>query len=152
MDVFFSFTGFADRTEQKQEISPEAPKEAQPFDLFLGSSSTDLMDHLNRLSLTWTSSSEESSLCRSYLFHIPGTRRSAPELVMAAHYVALYGTRCVLCINDMSEMSDMSPMALRDYNRARAYLRDLAKRERANVCQELDHAVRTAVDIARQQR
>lgn len=74
-------------------------------------------------------------------------------MVIAAHYVALNTQNCVLCIKDMPDnCEDMTAHAVRDYNRARAYLKDLSTREKAIICDDIDQAVRTAVDIARQLR
>lgn len=147
-------TGFAN--EEEETVQNEITKDlapAQTYDIFLGKWATELEAVLQSLNVTWTTSPSNVDSCRSYLFHIPETERSAPEMVIAAHYVALHSRKCVLCIRDMVvEGSDTSPMAVRDYNRARAYLRDLATRERATLCDDLRQAVTAAADIATHQR
>lgn len=87
--------------------------------------------------------------CRLLLFVITNTCRSIAAMALAAHYIGL-GCNIVLCIqylwDDCSiDNEKMSKQAVKDYNRGRMYLSDLANREGIPVFEDIDEAVECVI-------
>ncbi|XP_063245171.1 uncharacterized protein LOC134546333 isoform X3 [Bacillus rossius redtenbacheri] len=90
---------------------------------------------------------EAAAMDNSYvlLFVIPSTSRSLAAMTLAAHYIGL-GCSVVLCVQLLSEDSvlgneKLSMLAVKDYNRGRMYLSDLANREGIPVFEDVAEAV-----------
>lgn len=108
----------------------------------------------NPLSITWggqrLSPLEACAMDKSrcLLFVITSNTRAVAAMTMAAHYVGL-GCDVVLCVQRLPEdcmIGDerLSAQAIKDYNRARMYLLDLASREGISVFAEISEAVECA--------
>lgn len=87
--------------------------------------------------------------CRVLLFVITNTSRSVAAMAVAAHYVGL-GCNAVLCIQYLSDNSTLgsdklTKQAIKDYNRGRTYLSDLANREGIPVFECFEEAVQCVV-------
>lgn len=87
---------------------------------------------------------------RILLFIITNQTRSLGAMTMAAHYMGL-GYNIVLCVqmlpNDCRINGfQLSSAAIKDYNRGRAYLIDLAKRQNIPVYGSIDDALKAAVE------
>uniref|UniRef100_T1IR01 EF-hand domain-containing protein n=1 Tax=Strigamia maritima TaxID=126957 RepID=T1IR01_STRMM len=88
--------------------------------------------------------------CRVLLFVITNTCRSLSTMAIAAHYIGL-NCKVVLCIQYLPEncimnFDRLSVGSIKDYNRGRTYLSDLANRENIPVFDEIDEAVQCVVD------
>lgn len=88
------------------------------------------------------------------LFVIKNDSRSLADMILAAHYVGL-GCRIVLCIQYIKEDTEidgekLSSQAVKDYNRGRVYLSDLATRANVPVFEQVDEAVQCAVNMCLQ--
>ena len=82
---------------------------------------------------------------RVLLFVILGNSLSVKAMCEAAYHIGL-GRSIVLCLEAMPEQliiggSPLSPDALKDYNRGRAYLSDIANREGVPIFEKIDEAV-----------
>ncbi|KAK2719830.1 uncharacterized protein LOC136037094 isoform X1 [Artemia franciscana] len=98
------------------------------------------------------SESRHMDSCRILLFAITKETRSMAAMCMAAHYIAL-GCQVVLCVqyleDDCEIMGEkLSKLAIQDYNRGRAYLSDLANRERIPVFDNVEEAVLKVTQVA----
>lgn len=87
---------------------------------------------------------------RILLFVITDKTRSLGAMTMAAHYMGL-GYNIVLCVqmlpNDCKINGlQLSSSAIKDYNRGRAYLIDLAKRQNIPVYSNIEDALKSAVE------
>lgn len=107
---------------------------------------------------------------RVLLFVITNETRSLAPMTLAAHYIGL-GYNVVLCIQMLPESCkighdevslkkccrletshlisltlQLTPSAIKDYNRGRAYLSDLAKRQNIPVFSEIKEALECAVE------
>ena len=101
----------------------------------------------------WTKRQLQTSLSladnsRVILFVITDTSRSLAELCMAAHYIG-QGYDVVLHVELLTEESvindtKLSKVAIKEYNRGRMYLRDLALREGVPVFDTVSGAVECA--------
>ncbi|XP_035216798.1 uncharacterized protein LOC118190228 isoform X2 [Stegodyphus dumicola] len=88
------------------------------------------------------------------LFVIKNDSRSLADMILAAHYVGL-GCQVVLCIQYIPDDTEidgekLSTQAVKDYNRGRVYLSDLATRAGVPVFEEIDEAVNCAVNMCLQ--
>ncbi|KAG8230928.1 hypothetical protein J437_LFUL002961 [Ladona fulva] len=86
--------------------------------------------------------------CQCLLFVITSGTRAVAAMTMAAHYVGL-GCEVVLCVQRLLEdcvvgEERLSSQAIKDYNRARMYLLDLASREGIPVFADIREAVECA--------
>ncbi|EEB11302.1 hypothetical protein Phum_PHUM105690 [Pediculus humanus corporis] len=82
---------------------------------------------------------------RVLLFVITGTARSISAMAIAGHYIGR-GANVVLCIQYLPEEAKiddetLSGRAVKDYNRGRMYLTDIAKRNGISVFDEIPEAV-----------
>lgn len=105
---------------------------------------------------------------RVLLFVITNETRSLAPMTLAAHYIGL-GYNVVLCIqmlpehckigNDQVNLSiccanlkltqfdlQLTPSAIKDYNRGRTYLRDLAMRQNIPVFDDIKEALKEAIE------
>lgn len=88
------------------------------------------------------------------LFVITKDSRSLAQMVVAAHYVGL-GCSVVLCIQYIEDETEingekLSSQAVKDYNRGRVYLSDLATRAHVPVFEKIDEAVECAMNLCLQ--
>ncbi|KAG8184235.1 hypothetical protein JTE90_013211 [Oedothorax gibbosus] len=88
------------------------------------------------------------------LFVIKKDARSLADMILAAHYVGL-GCQIVLCIQYIDddieiEGEKLSCQAVKDYNRGRVYLSDLATRAGVPVFDQIDEAVECATKMCLQ--
>ena len=86
---------------------------------------------------------------RVLLFVILGSSLSVKAMCEAAYHIGL-GRSIVLCIEKMVDQlvvggSTLSPEVLKDYNRGRAYLSDMANREAVPIFDNIDEAVACVV-------
>ncbi|XP_049538387.1 uncharacterized protein LOC125952750 isoform X2 [Anopheles darlingi] len=90
--------------------------------------------------------------CRIVIFAITNETRSLAPMTMAAHYIGL-GYNVVLCVQMLSTSETSSPThhstlsssAIKDYNRGRAYLIDLAKRHGIPVYEGLEETFESVI-------
>uniref|UniRef100_A0A2M4AEJ2 Raw n=2 Tax=Anopheles triannulatus TaxID=58253 RepID=A0A2M4AEJ2_9DIPT len=89
--------------------------------------------------------------CRIVIFAITNETRSLAPMTMAAHYIGL-GYNVVLCVQMLSTSETSSPThstlsssAIKDYNRGRAYLIDLAKRHGIPVFEGLEETFESVI-------
>lgn len=87
---------------------------------------------------------------RVLLFVISNETRSLAPMTLAAHYIGL-AYNVVLCIQMLPENctignDKLTPSAIKDYNRGRTYLRDLAERQNIPVFDEIKQALDCAID------
>nr|CAD7595568.1 unnamed protein product [Timema genevievae] len=94
---------------------------------------------------------EAAAMDNSYvlLFVITDSSRSLASMTLAAHYIGL-GCNVVLCVQLLVEDSihgsdKLSMLALKDYNRGRMYLSDLANREGVPVFDDMTEAVNCVI-------
>ncbi|KAF7494382.1 hypothetical protein SSS_04341 [Sarcoptes scabiei] len=92
--------------------------------------------------------------CRQLLFVIPEDSIDISFMIIAAHYVGL-GYRVILCIqyiNPKSEFAQkLSSTAIKDYNRGRSYLSDMATKSHVPVFEDLDEAVKCCIEFCKQE-
>ncbi|XP_031623276.1 uncharacterized protein LOC116340766 isoform X2 [Contarinia nasturtii] len=91
---------------------------------------------------------------RVLLFVISNETRSLAPMTLAAHCVGL-GYNVVLCVqmlsNDCTIGKDkLTAAAVKDYNRGRSYLMDLARRQEVPVFNDLKSAVECAIEKVKQ--
>nr|XP_029709941.1 uncharacterized protein LOC109403689 isoform X2 [Aedes albopictus] len=87
---------------------------------------------------------------RILLFVIGDQTRSLGAMTMAAHYMGL-GYNIVLCVQMLPNEcringTQLSSSAIKDYNRGRAYLIDLAKRQNIPVYSNIEDALESAIE------
>lgn len=92
---------------------------------------------------------------RVLLFVVSLETRSLSSMALAAHYIGL-GCNVVLCIQRLPDNAEingdrLSAFAIKDYNRGRNYLSDLANREGIPVFDEIKEAVECAIQRCHQQ-
>ncbi|KAL3278444.1 hypothetical protein HHI36_013765 [Cryptolaemus montrouzieri] len=104
----------------------------------------------NEKILEWKRPIDRSSVA---LFTITNDTRSLTSMILAAHYIGL-NEKVVLCIQDLptgciisNEL--LSDQAVKDYNRGRAYLSDLARRKNVPVFRQIEEAVVSAVNLCK---
>ncbi|XP_035896192.1 uncharacterized protein LOC118505045 isoform X2 [Anopheles stephensi] len=94
--------------------------------------------------------------CRIVIFAITNETRSLAPMTMAAHYIGL-GYNVVLCVQMLSSNDaatnghkpTLSSSAIKDYNRGRAYLIDLAKRHGIPVYDGLEETFDSVINRLR---
>ena len=116
------------------------------------------ISYYNPVMLEWNRRyiSMESSLrdnSRLLLYVITSTCRGVLSMVEAANYIG-HGCNMVLCIQHLEpgvvvEGESLSAKAIKDYNRARCYLGDIANREGVPVFVNIDEAVQCAIERVR---
>ncbi|KAJ8932967.1 hypothetical protein NQ314_014298 [Rhamnusium bicolor] len=88
---------------------------------------------------------------RILLFVITGDTRSLTSMILAAHYMGL-NKEVVLCIQSLPSEGcvisneTLSKNAIKDYNRARVYIADLARRKQVPVFENITEAVQCAIE------
>ncbi|CRK87613.1 CLUMA_CG001409, isoform A [Clunio marinus] len=87
---------------------------------------------------------------RVLLFVITNETRSLAPMTLAAHYIGL-GYNVVLCVQMLPDNCKighdlLTPSAIKDYNRGRSYLSDLAKRQNIPVFSEIKPAIDCAIE------
>lgn len=92
----------------------------------------------------------ELDASRILLFVITNESRSLTAMTMAAHYIGM-GYNIVMCVQMLTNGcivggSKLSDSAVKDYNRGRAYLVDLAKRHGIPVFNDINATIRCAVE------
>ncbi|CAH1134535.1 unnamed protein product [Ceutorhynchus assimilis] len=93
---------------------------------------------------------DEIGQCKTALFVITSDRRCLTSMILAAYFIGI-GKDVVLSIEQLDGDScvvadeTLTKIAIKDYNRARAYLKDLAERRQVavfeNVTQAVEHIV-----------
>lgn len=129
----------------------------------LGDANADPNDFCSSLfpSAEQTDASEDSLMynplildsSRVLLFVITNKTRSLAPMTLAAHCIGL-GYNVVLCVQMLPERCTighdlLTPSAIKDYNRGRSYLIDLAKRQEIPYFNEIQPALRCAIDKVR---
>ncbi|XP_055708173.1 uncharacterized protein LOC129804669 isoform X2 [Phlebotomus papatasi] len=88
---------------------------------------------------------------RVLLFVITNETRSLAPMTLAAHYIGL-GYDVVLCVQMLLDSiignERLTPAAIKDYNRGRDYLIDLAKRQGIPVYSDIQAALECAIEKA----
>lgn len=114
------------------------------------------VSYLNPSVTTWSDhlipmQAAEREKCRLLLYVIADCTRAIGAMVEAGYYIGR-GCRVILCLEKMLPETKvagekMTEIALKDYNRGRAYLSDMASREGApvfeNVTDSLESAIKT---------
>jgi hypothetical protein len=90
---------------------------------------------------------------RALLFVITKETRSVATTILAGHYIGK-GCNVTLCIQDLPndcrvKGEQLSQLAINDYNRSRAYLRDYAKQANVHVFDGVKEAVEHAMNQCR---
>ncbi|KAJ1520862.1 hypothetical protein ONE63_003948 [Megalurothrips usitatus] len=170
-DQFCAIVAEFKSNQERWNISPLhslLSNQQTSFDVYLGGSSTNTswrddvaiplmkknsLRYIIPPSNQWTKQVVHSCITlaersRVVLFIITDTSRSLAELNMAAYYIGL-GYDVVLCVQLLTEESVingklLSKLAVKDYNRGRMYLRDLAVREGVPVLDSVSAAVELA--------
>ncbi|ODN04007.1 hypothetical protein Ocin01_02658 [Orchesella cincta] len=83
-------------------------------------------------------------------FNIPSSSRSVENMLTASYYYGL-GYQVVLCIRHLKEdckIDDekLSSVAIKDYNRGRSYLADMARREGVPVFEDINEALECVLE------
>lgn len=92
------------------------------------------------------------------LFVISSKTRSISSMLLAAHCIGLHKYQIVLCVQKLAENvnrmgnEELSHYAVKDFNRCRTYLADIAKREGIPVFECITEAIQSAIDIRLQQK
>ncbi|KAK7580702.1 hypothetical protein V9T40_001331 [Parthenolecanium corni] len=84
------------------------------------------------------------------LFVITSTSRSLFPMVLASYFIGI-GANVVLCIQYLPDKcvigsDELSHTAVKDYNRGRHYLADIARRENVPIFESISDAVQTAIN------
>ncbi|KAK9881981.1 hypothetical protein WA026_018170 [Henosepilachna vigintioctopunctata] len=87
------------------------------------------------------------------LFTITNDTRSLTSMILAAYYIGL-NQKVVLCIQDLPtgcviNNEPLSDQAVKDYNRGRAYLTDLARRKNVQVFRQIEEAVLATINMCK---
>ncbi|XP_071051661.1 uncharacterized protein [Onthophagus taurus] len=104
--------------------------------------------------LQWRKAIDRS---RVLLFVVSNETRCLTTMIMAAYYIGL-NRKVVLCVQHLGEddievgNEKLSKQAVKDYNRGRVYLTDLAKRKQVPVFENVTMAVQCAVDECQRSR
>ncbi|XP_060527281.1 uncharacterized protein LOC132702572 isoform X2 [Cylas formicarius] len=91
--------------------------------------------------------------CKVALFVITSDTRSLTSMILAAHYIGS-GKEVVLCVQQLPmegcvvANETLTKNAVKDYNRARAYLRDVAERRQVPVYDDVADAAEAAAKRA----
>ncbi|GFS15995.1 RalBP1-associated Eps domain-containing protein [Elysia marginata] len=116
------------------------------------------ISYLNPLVTKWSDylipmQAAEREKCRLLLFTIADCTRAIGAMVEAGYYIGL-GCRVVLCLEKLQPYTtiageQMTSTALKDYNRGRVYLSDMASREGAPVFENVSESLTSAVNSIR---
>uniref|UniRef100_A0AAR5Q3L5 Nucleoside 2-deoxyribosyltransferase like protein n=1 Tax=Dendroctonus ponderosae TaxID=77166 RepID=A0AAR5Q3L5_DENPD len=93
---------------------------------------------------------DEISACEVALFVITNDTRSLTSMILAAHYIGI-GKNVILSMEQLNSEhcvvanETLTKIAIKDYNRARTYLRDLAERRDVPVFDNVEEAVTCVV-------
>lgn len=94
----------------------------------------------------WNKSIESSKVV---LFVVTNDARSLTTMILAAHYIGLSWSNLILCIQSLPTTCEgheqLTTQAIKDYNRGRVYLSDLAKRKKIPVFENITEAVQCAI-------
>nr|CAH7718390.1 unnamed protein product [Callosobruchus chinensis] len=107
------------------------------------------LSYLKRDVLEWKKVMDAS---RIVLMYITRDSRSMTSIILAVYHMGLNKDNLVLCVESLPEDScaihdeTLSKNAVKDYNRARVYLTDLAKRKQVPVFENITDAVQCAVE------
>ncbi|XP_072176894.1 uncharacterized protein [Diadema setosum] len=87
--------------------------------------------------------------CNYLLYVISSQARSAGSMIEVAHYIG-QDRKVILCVQDIQEGlvvdgEKLTPRAVKDYNRGRQYLADVASRERVPVFSDVTEATNALV-------
>ncbi|XP_044727662.1 uncharacterized protein LOC123291437 [Chrysoperla carnea] len=86
------------------------------------------------------------------LFVITSNSRSIASMLLAAYCIGLKKYDIILCVQKLPEdncklgSEELTKYAIKDYNRSRAYLSDMAKREEIPVFECINEAVQCAIE------
>uniref|UniRef100_T1KY10 Uncharacterized protein n=1 Tax=Tetranychus urticae TaxID=32264 RepID=T1KY10_TETUR len=91
--------------------------------------------------------------CRVLLFVIGGQRPELENMILAPHYFG-QKFKVVLCVQpipteSIAQDNQISIAAIGDYNRGRAYLSEMARKENIEVFENLEEAVKCAIKAAK---
>ncbi|XP_068910859.1 uncharacterized protein raw isoform X6 [Tenebrio molitor] len=98
--------------------------------------------------LDWKQAMDSSQVL---LFYVTADTRSLTTMILAAHYIAVEKDM-VLCIQPLPEENcvvgneTLSDQAIKDYNRGRVYVTDMAKRKQIPVFEDIAEAVQCVVN------
>jgi hypothetical protein len=98
--------------------------------------------------LDWKQAMDSSQVL---LFYVTADTRSLTTMILAAHYIAVEKDM-VLCIQPLPEDNcvvgneTLSDQAIKDYNRGRVYVTDMAKRKQIPVFEDIAEAVQCVVN------
>ncbi|KAK3769130.1 hypothetical protein RRG08_067107 [Elysia crispata] len=116
------------------------------------------ISHLNPLVTKWSDylipmQAAEREKCRLLLFTIADCTRAIGAMVEAGYYIGL-GCRVTLCLEKLQPYTtiageQMTSTALKDYNRGRVYLSDMASREGVPVFENVSESLTSAVNSIR---
>lgn len=100
--------------------------------------------------LEWKQVIDESYVA---IFVISNDTRSLSSMILAAYYIGL-NEKVVLCIQDLPSNciinnEVLSDQAVKDYNRGRAYLTDLARRKNVPMFRQVDEAIVKAIKLCK---
>ncbi|GFO00601.1 ralbp1-associated eps domain-containing protein [Plakobranchus ocellatus] len=155
------------RGSSKPEVTEEV------FDIYLGGSCGESnwrgdfaipllkregISYLNPLVTKWSDylipmQAAEREKCRLLLFTIADCTRAIGAMVEAGYYIGL-GCRVMLCLEKLQPYTtiageQMTDTALKDYNRGRVYLSDMASREGAPVFELVNDSLASAIKAIR---
>ncbi|KAF5273422.1 hypothetical protein FQA39_LY07439 [Lamprigera yunnana] len=86
------------------------------------------------------------------LFMVTSDTKSLTTMILAAHYIGLDKNNVVLCIEALSSVDlqnngeKWTTQAVKDYNRGRVYLSDVAKRKKIPVFEKITEAVQCVIN------
>ncbi|KAK4883600.1 hypothetical protein RN001_006919 [Aquatica leii] len=106
-------------------------------------------EHLENCVLQWKEVIDKSKVL---LFMVTSDAKSLTTMILAAHYIGLGKNNVILCIEALpsaeSEMEGekLTTQAIKDYNRGRVYLSDVAKRKKVPVFENVTEAVQCAIN------
>nr|XP_054769839.1 uncharacterized protein LOC129277716 isoform X1 [Lytechinus pictus] len=91
--------------------------------------------------------------CNYLFFVINNLSRSSASMVEVAHYIG-QARNVILCIQDLKDGvvvngEELTPRAVKDYNRGRQYLADVASRERVPIFSDVEEATHALVERIR---
>ncbi|KAL1505324.1 hypothetical protein ABEB36_004915 [Hypothenemus hampei] len=93
---------------------------------------------------------ENIDRCTVALFVITNDTRSLTSMILAAHYIGI-GKQVVLCVEQLNAENSvvcnetLTKTAIKDYNRARVYLKDLAEHRDVPVFERVETAVASVI-------
>ncbi|XP_053210107.1 uncharacterized protein LOC128393905 isoform X3 [Panonychus citri] len=110
------------------------------------------MPNINRWDTTGNDLTKLES-CQVLLFVIGGQRPELETMILATHYFG-QKFKVVLCVQPMplesvAQDNQISMAAIDDYNRGRAYLSEIARKENIEVFEDLEEAVKCAIKSAK---